>query len=279
MILCYFDGEFKDISEVHIPVTDLIVQRGIGVFDSMRTYNKAVFAMTYHINRLAKSAKLSGMVADDIIAQLPDIIREGLKNPALPQNVELMVKPYITAGDVNNRGIFPAPRFFVVFEEVHAISDEKRQNGVSLKPVYSKRQLPEIKSINYMTAYVSMSKAEDSDFESLYIFDGEIAEATSSSFFICKNGKLITAPLGKVLRSITRDVLFTVCAENGIEIEERSPMEEELKTADEAFIAASTKEVLGIVKVGDVIIGDGKVGPLTKRVHQLFLDNIYRWTE
>lgn len=279
MTLCYFNGEFKDINDCALPVTDLIVQRGCGVFDSMRTYNRKPFAMEYHLNRLAKSARLSGFQADDIIAKLPDIIHEGLNHPLISKDTEFTIRPYITAGDVNNRGIFPNPRFFVIFGEAHIIPKEVRENGVSLKPVYSKRQLPEVKSINYMTAYVSMSKAQDTDFESLYIYKGEIAEATSSSFFLVEDGKLITAPVGKVLRSITREVIFTVCKENGIVIEERSPREIELATADEAFIAASTKEILGIVKVGDVTIGNGKVGPLTRRIHQLFLDNISRWTD
>ena len=279
MILCYYNGEFKDIKECMIPATDLIVQRGCGVFDSMITYNRRVFAMDYHLKRLARSAKLSNMNADAIIAQLPDIIHEGIKSPLLPQDKELMIRPYITAGDVNKKGVFPNPRFFVIFEETHAVTPEMRTNGVSLKPVYAKRQMAEVKSINYMTAYVAMANSEATDFESLYILDGEIAEATSSSFFIVKDGKLITAPVGKVLRSVTREVVFTICQENGIEIEERSPREEELKTADEAFIAASSKEVLGIVKVGDVVIGNGKVGELTKRIHKLFLDNVYRWTE
>ncbi|MDO5563590.1 MAG: aminotransferase IV, partial [Synergistaceae bacterium] len=74
MYLCYHNGEFRPTKETFIPVTDLIIQRGVGVFDSIRTYGRSPFALADHINRLAGSAKMAGIAADDIIAKLPAII-------------------------------------------------------------------------------------------------------------------------------------------------------------------------------------------------------------
>ena len=110
-------------------------------------------------------------------------------------------------------------------------------------------------------------------------FTRKISEAMTSNFFLCKEGKFYTAPVGKVLKGVTRDIVLTVASENGIEIIERCPLESELAEADEAFTSSSIKEVLPIVRVGTHVIGNGKPGPLTLRLHKLFLDNIHRWLD
>jgi len=278
MSLCYYRGKFMPTEECSLPVTDLLIQRGIGVFDSIRTYGERPFAMPQHIERLAGSARRCGIEADHIIETLPDVIRQGLKHSLAPKG-DKVIKPYITGGTVNNRGHFPKPDFFVLFEEVHSLTEDEISNGVSLKPVYMERPYPEAKSTNYLFGYIPMSDAKASDFEALYIVNGEITESATSSFFLCKDGRVITAPVGRVLRGITREILLTLLRENGFTVEERCPLEKELADADEAFISGSVKEVLPIVRVGEQVIGRGTPGPATARIRHLFLSNIHRWLE
>jgi branched-subunit amino acid aminotransferase/4-amino-4-deoxychorismate lyase len=80
---------------------------------------------------------------------------------------------------------------------------------------------------------------------------------------------LIT-PKDHVLLGITRKVVVTLARNAGLEVEERDMTIEEMRNADEAFLTASFKEVVPVVKVDDQIIGDGKVGPVTKKVIDLF---------
>ncbi|HIT04233.1 MAG TPA: aminotransferase class IV family protein [Candidatus Caccocola faecipullorum] len=280
MVICYYNGKFAPMPECTLPMTDLAIQRGVGTFETIRIYNGVPFAMAQHLERLAGSTEGAGIKAGAIIAKLPEIIREGLARPEI-KGYDGVVKPYITGGDVNDKGTFPTPRFFVVFDEnIHKPTNEERKNGIALEPNHVARPYPLIKSTNYLFGFIPLSKASQTNFESLYITpEGEITEAMSSNFFLCKEGKLITAPVGRVLKGVTRDIVITLARENGFTVEERCPREEELAQADEAFITGTVKEVLPVVRVGSQKIGAGRPGPAVQRLQHIFLQNMPRWMD
>ncbi len=279
MALCYYNEKFSPVAECALPLTDMAIQRGVGAFESIRIYEGTPFAMTQHLERLAGSAAGSGIMAEPIIKRLPEIIREGI---ALPDNKNFdgLVKPYITGGDVNNKGSFPSPRFFVIFDGVHKPTDDEKRNGIALEPNHVARPFPLIKSTNYLFGLIPLSKAQKVNFETLYITpEGEITEAMSSNFFLCKGGKIITAPVGKVLKGVTRDIIITLARENGFQVEERCPLESELAEADEAFITGTVKEILPVVRVGTRQIGSGRPGPVAQNLQHIFLKNQHRWMD
>lgn len=280
MVICYYNGKFAPMPECALPMTDLAIQRGVGTFETIRIYDGVPFAMAQHLERLAGSTEGAGIKAGAIIAKLPEIIREGLARPEI-KGYDGVVKPYITGGDVNDKGTFPTPRFFVVFDEnIHKPTNEERKNGIALEPNRVARPYPLIKSTNYLFGFIPLSKASQTNFESLYITpEGEITEAMSSNFFLCKEGKLITAPVGRVLKGVTRDIVITLARENGFTVEERCPREEELSQADEAFITGTVKEVLPVVRVGSQKIGAGRPGPAVQRLQHIFLQNMPRWMD
>ena len=280
MVICYYNGKFAPMPECTLPMTDLAIQRGVGTFETIRIYDGVPFAMAQHLQRLAGSTEGAGIKAGAIIAKLPEIIREGLARPEI-KGYDGVVKPYITGGDVNDKGTFPTPRFFVVFDEnIHKPTNEERKNGIALEPNRVARPYPLIKSTNYLFGFIPLSKASQTNFESLYITpEGEITEAMSSNFFLCKEGKLITAPVGRVLKGVTRDIVITLARENGFTVEERCPREEELAQADEAFITGTVKEVLPVVRVGSQKIGAGRPGPAVQRLQHIFLQNMPRWMD
>ena len=280
MVICYYNGKFAPMPECTLPMTDLAIQRGVGTFETIRIYDGVPFAMAQHLERLTGSTEGAGIKAGAIIAKLPEIIREGLARPEI-KGYDGVVKPYITGGDVNDKGTFPTPRFFVVFDEnIHKPTNEERKNGIALEPNRVARPYPLIKSTNYLFGFIPLSKTSQTNFESLYITpEGEITEAMSSNFFLCKEGKLITAPVGRVLKGVTRDIVITLARENGFTVEERCPREEELAQADEAFITGTVKEVLPVVRVGSQKIGTGRPGPAVQRLQHIFLQNMPRWMD
>ena len=278
MSICYFNGKFAPVSECAIPVTDMSIQRGVGAFESIRVYEGRPFAMMPHLERLAGSAAGAGIEAADIISKLPELIKEGLKSEDTPKNG--LAKPYITGGDVNNKGHFPQPRFFIIFDEVHKPTIEEQRDGIALEPNRQNRPFPLIKSTNYLFGLIPLSKSTSGNFESLNITpEGEITEAMSSNFYICIDGKIVTAPVGKVLKGVTRDIILTLAKEANFKIEERCPLESELARADEAFITGSVKEVLPVVRVGEQKIGNGKPGPVAQHLQKLFISNMERWLD
>jgi len=276
MSICYYHGEYMPLDECRLPVTDLAVQRGIGCFESVRTYGDRIFAMKEHLERLAESVRKCRIEAGPILPQLPDIIRTGLRRMDSP-SCDRLIKPYITGGPVNDRGRFPQPDFFVTFENAHVLTKEEISSGVALAPNHVGRPCPEAKSTNYLLGYLPLAGTDESVFEALYIENGEVTESTASSFFLCREGKIITAPVGRVLRGITREIILTLAREAGFRIEERCPLESELADAQEAFVTGCVKEVLPVVRVGRYTIGNGKPGPVSQRIRHLFIANRERW--
>ena len=279
--LCCYEGKFMPVEECRIPVTDMLIQRGVGTFESIRIYNGRPFGLTPHLERFENSVKTAGIDASQTdIKKVEAIIREGLARDDCPK--EGMVKPYMTGGDVNSpKGHFPKPRFFVIFTPVAAAkTQDEIDNGIALLPNRMYRPNPLVKSINYLFGFIPLGQSDGSYFESVYVTpDGEFTEGMTSNFYAVKGNKIITAPVGKVLKGVTRGIVLTLARENGFEIEERCPRESELAEADEAFISGSIKEIVSVVRVGDTIIGNGKPSPVAKKLQQLYTENRSRWLE
>jgi branched-chain amino acid aminotransferase len=261
-------------------VTDLVIQRGVGVFDSVRIYDGKAFALTAHMKRLEKSARLARIDVGDgaVIEKMTEVVREGAKRPDCPDGGNCIAKAYITGGDVVEHGQFPKPRHFVIFESGGNISTDDYKNGVALQPTDEGRPCPLTKSINYLVGLIQGSGRDDI-YECLYCPDGKVTETLRSSFFICRDGKIITAPVGTVLEGVTRGIIIGLARENGFNVEERCPDVSELAKADEAFLTSSWREVLPVVRVGETAIGSGKPGPVAARLRQLFKANLDKWLD
>ena len=274
MSLCYMNGSFLPVGEASLPVSDHIILRGVGVFESICTFRKRPLMLTPHLKRLGRSAEKASIALPLSLDEIKGIVREGI----IRMDVECLVRPYITGGDVFREGHFPAPRLFILFEKVQKPAPEVYDRGVMLYPVEQGRSIPGVKSVDYMFSYSGKSRQKDA-YEILYAPEGEITEAAHSTFFLVLNGKLVTAPLNRVLKGTTRDIILQLAREKGVDVEERCPLLSEVPSASEAFITGSVKEIVPVVKIGEMTVGDGKPGQLTRMLHQTFLEEIVRWLE
>ena len=134
------------------------------------------------------------------------------------------------------------------------------------------RLVPGAKTTNYITAVrLAKEKKKAGAVEILFVDHGRVLECSTSNFFIVKDGKIFTA--GKdVLGGTMRNKVIELVRKDGFKIVEREIRVEELATADEAFLTATSKDVTPIVKIDKLKIYDGKVGPVTKRVMKLLAD-------
>ncbi|MDR2779587.1 MAG: aminotransferase class IV [Synergistaceae bacterium] len=280
MSICYINGEYLPTEKCSLPVTDLVIQRGVGVFDSIRIYGGKALAITAHIERLGESARIAGINVKDgeIIRDITRAVREGALRADCPDGGDCIAKAYITGGDLVTRGTFPNPRHFVIFESGPKVKPEEYQNGAALQPTAEGRPYPLVKSINYLVGLMQEAGREDV-LECLYCPGGKIMETLKSSFFICRDGRIITAPIGSVLGGVTRNIVLELAREDGFKIEERCPDISELKLADEAFLTSSWKEVLPVVRVGDTKIAGGKPGPVAAHLQKLYRANLDRWLD
>lgn len=277
MKLCYLDGKFLPFEEATIPVSDHIIQRGIGVFDLVRTYGRRPMMMTYHLERLSRSASALGIEEKLGLEAMKSILKQGIAR--MDGDGEVLVKFYITGGDRFVDGCrFPDPRYFVSFEDLVLPDKEKYEKGVRLFPLDRARALPEAKSIDYSAA-LAKNSVDPGALEVLYCLGGTISEAGHSTFFLIQDGKVITAPDEVVLAGTTRALILKILKENNIPLEKRSPSLDEIPSSQEAFISGSVKAIMPVVQIGTQTVGDGIPGPLTSRISELYRQNVHNWLE
>ena len=271
--LCFIDGKFVGPEEAVLPVSDLIIQRGVGVFEAFASFGGKSLMLTPHMERFIASAKSSGIENLPDVEYMKKVVREGIAKIGH----DVRIRTFLTGGDYfdTEKGCFPEPRFFVIFDDAGLISDEDREKGVKLHPVTFGRDNPDVKSVNYRATYKMPKEAYDI----LYCPGGEITECGHSNFFLVVNGKIITAPLSRVLKGTTRSAVIELAKKEGYIVEERCPLWSELTGASEAFITGSMKLVVPAVKIGGITVADGKMGKVTRRIFELYKKYMENWLE
>ena len=276
IFLSYFDGKFVGPEEAKLPVSDLIIQRGVGVFEALASINLRPLMLTPHMERFFNSAKSLKMVNLPDVELIKSVVREGIKKVGH----DVRIRTFLTGGDTFDKatGTFPSPRFFVLFEDAEFTTPEEFDKGKILEPIHNGRLEPSVKSTNYQTTFGIPEEAYDV----LYCPDGEVTEAGHANFFlVLKNNTIVTAPLSRVLKGTTRTAILELARKEGFNVEERCPLWTELVSpnATEAFVTGSIKMVVPIVKIGSTVIGNGKTGPVTRKLYELYMKNIEQWLE
>lgn len=266
-MIWFLNGRYFPHQKAKIPVNDLAVLRGYGVFDFLVTYNKRPFLLDDHLDRLFNSARQINLKIPYSKKQLKSFVLETISKNRGPS---FTVKIFVTGG-ISSSNIFPEGKSNV------AILVEKRtpypkscyQKGIKLKSFQYLRFAPGVKHINYLPAVVIGKKAHQKGFlEVLYIWQKQILECTRSNFYIIKNKTLIT-PKENILHGITKKVVLKL-AKKILKVAEKPIHIKSLKNADEALISASDKEIMPVVQIDNLKINQGKPGKYTKELIKVF---------
>lgn len=264
----YVNGKYLPASQSTLPLTDLGLVRGYGVFDFLRTYNRRPFHLMDHLERLRYSAVQIALELPLPLEEIAEIVHETLARNPLPEaNIRLIV----TGGPSSNYFTPDQPAGLIVMVTPVSVNpDHVYTAGVHLVTTPLTREFPTVKSLNYIGAILAMKKATAAGaIEALYLNpQGEISEGTRTNFFGVKDGRLITAGEG-VLEGITRKVILNL-ARGHFPIIEQPVTYKELSQVDEAFITSSTKEVMPVVRIDDITIGRGTAGPVSRRLQTMF---------
>jgi D-alanine transaminase len=134
----------------------------------------------------------------------------------------------------------------------------------------------DIKTVNLLAPVLGKQAAyEAGAFEAWMIEDGKVTEGTSSNAYIVKDGKIVTRGLSNnILAGCTRRSLFRLAKEHNVEIEERPFTADEAYDADEAFLTSASNFVMPVTEIDGKRIGGGQPGPLTRKLRQIFLEEI-----
>lgn len=263
---CYFNGTIIPVEQASIKITDLSLLRGYGLFDYFRTYNGIPFQWDWYWARFSRSAEVLRLPVAMTQAQTAEVLAELYRLAGQP---DIAYRFVLTGGYSPDSVSVIEPNFLIIAENLPKDNPEGRVRGIKVLPFEFVRDLPELKSTNYlhMIRLASEMKSQGAA-DLLYYKDGEVSELTRSNFFIFKGDTLIT-PDKNILHGITRRVVLEL-AEKDFKVEVRPLLAKELEEADEAFTTSTTKWVMPVVQIGRQIVGNGKPGERTLKLLEQF---------
>lgn len=264
----YVNGEFTPADRASLPVNDLGLLRGYGVFDVLRTYDGVPFRLRDHVERLKNSARQIDLKMPWSSEELEALAHETLAHNDFP-NANIR---YVVTGGPSSNFITPDgdPSLIIMVTPVPPVDERLYTEGCKVTTIYMVRERPTVKSIDYTSAIMAVEQAKRAGaLEAIYKNErNEITEGTRSNFFVIKGDQLITPP-HEVLEGVTRRVVLEL-APDLFTVLQRPLHYCELRYVDEAFITSTTKEIIPVVQVDDIVIGDGRPGPKTAQLHERF---------
>lgn len=263
----YINGEYIAADEACLPINDLGIVRGYGVFDFLRTYNGIPFKLREHVQRLQNSAKLIGLDLPWSRQEIEAIAQETFHRNHLPDaNIRIIATGGIATDFVTPSG---EPSLIVLVTPVTAYPAKYYTQGIKVITVQTQRLIPKAKSLNYISAIMALQQAKQVDaIEALYVNEHHVLEGTTTNFFVFRDHKLIT-PKENILHGITREIVLEL-AKNRYEIVEQPIYYSDLNRCDEAFITATNKEIMPIIQIDDLQISNAKPGENTQHLMHLF---------
>ncbi|NIJ51177.1 aminotransferase class IV [Dyadobacter arcticus] len=269
----YFNGDILPIDESIFKTNDLGLLRGYGLFDYFRTYNGVPFRWDDYWRRFENSARLLKLTLP-ISQQETEKVLADLH--AMSGEQEVAFRFVLTGGYAPDSVNVVQPNLLIRTEPLPQDNPAGRLKGIKVLPYEYVRDLPEIKSTNYVHMVLmadEMRRQQAADL--LFHKDGEVSELTRSNIFIFRGNKLITSDRN-VLNGITRKVILEL-AQAHFQIEVRPVLYKEVVTADEVFTTSTTKWVMPVVQIGDLPIQNGLAGTSTLFLRELFENLIADW--
>jgi D-alanine transaminase len=273
-MICFFDGQFLELSNIKVSPFDRGFLFADGVYESIRTYNGKLFRYEDHLNRLKRS--LNEIKIDlKKLNSLENIIYELIKKNEIKG--ETIVYLQITRGSAIPRTHhFPteqtSPTLFISVNEL-VENIEERENGVKVIFQEDIRWLRcDIKSTSLLPVVLANQKAKEGNaVEAIFVRDGLITEGTHTNFFAVKDETVFTAPKSRlILEGITRKVVLEFCEKFKIDYREEFINKDDLKNFNEFFITSTTKEITPVITIDYWTINKGEIGKITKSLQSVF---------
>ena len=273
------NGRITPECEAVISVFDHGFLYGEGIYETMRTYHQRPFLFDRHMRRLRRSAGMIDLGLPFSDEELERQIRS--TQDAAKLDGEAYIRVLVTRGIgelTYDLKATPNPSIVIIIKPQIDPAAEVYDKGVRVVIVDIVRNHPStvnpmIKSNNLMNSALAMQQALRSNaFEGVMRnYKGELTECTTANLFIVKNGIALTPPLeAGLLPGITREFLFDVGKDAGVEVADKVLGDEDLFRADEAFLTSTTRELVPIVTVNDRSIGNGRPGPVTWKLLNAF---------
>jgi branched-chain amino acid aminotransferase len=274
----WLDGQYYEKNDAKISVFDHGLLYGDGVFEGIRAYNKKVFRLRQHVDRLYASAHAILMAIPMTPEAMGAMVEDCVKVNGL---TDAYIRLVVTRG-FGDLGLdprkCPKPTIFCIADTIMLWPTETYERGLSMvtvpTPVNQPHNLsPQIKSLNYLAHIMAKVEAINSGADEALMLEpsGHVAEGSGQNLF-CVNGRTLRTPatFAGILRGVTRGAVIESAHAAGLEVMETMLTRYDLYTADEVFLTGTAAEIVGVAKLDGRVIGSGSVGPVTKDLSARF---------
>lgn len=270
-IVANWNGQIMPLADVKVPVLDRGYLFGEGIYEVIRVYGGKVWRGSDHYERLASG--LAELKIDFAAEEIPHRVSETLKQSGLR---EALVYVQITRqnSERHHYALPPATANCLIY--IQPFDDpykNQRESGVAVITFPDIRwRRNDIKATSLVANCMAAQAAHaHGAFEAMLVRDGLVTEGSHSSIFAVRDGHLIVPPSSNsVLPGITKRQVLELCSKRNIPVAENQLLLSDLPTVDELFLTATPEEIIGIVKVDDHQISQGKPGPITRQLHAEF---------
>jgi branched-chain amino acid aminotransferase len=275
----YIDGKFYEKENAKISVFDHGLLYGDGVFEGIRSYERRVFKLKEHIDRLFESSQ-------SIMLKIPltreQMIKAVLQTVKANKLDNAYIRLVVTRGEgdlgLDPNKCYKGATIIIIADKIALYPEKLYREGLSIVTVPTVRNLPEalnpqIKSLNYLNNILAKIEAANSGSDEAIMLDslGYVAECTGDNIFVVKAGHFYTPPqcMG-TLRGITRDAVLEITRKAKLPAHEHVITRHEVYISDECFLTGTAAEIIPVVKVDGRVIGAGKPGKFTLALMKKF---------
>jgi len=270
----FLNDKVIESDKARISVKDSGLLYGVGLFETMRSCNGVVFSLADHLDRLFFSAQSLCININYTKEQITDAIYETLRANDLS---DARLRLTLTGGTMNEEETERRNTLLITATQSSPYPETYYQNGATVV-LSSFKQNPSDpvsghKSINYLPRMLALDMArQKSAAEALWFtIDNRLAEGCISNVFLVKSSVVYTPPVETpVLAGVARKAVCQIALNNSIKLTEKNLFVSDLLEADEIFLTNVIMQILPVTRVEAHVVGDGKVGAITKKLAGLF---------
>ncbi len=265
---CYFNGEIIPVSDARIGLDDLALVRGFGIFDFFIFERFQPRFLDEYLDRFFRSANYLGLQSPASKGELRLAIHELI---AANEQADGCIRLVLTGGYAKD-GFTPGKgNLFVLQMAMYGPPTEQYEHGAKLATYQHQRELPNVKSINYLSGIYLLPWLKERDAHYVLYHDGKyLRESDRSNFFMVTQDDVLVTPKEKILEGITRKKVLEQALKAGRKVEVREVLLTELKDAKEAFLTNTTKGALPVCMIDGQAVGNGKPGPVAKAMQEAY---------
>ena len=283
----WMDGEMVPWREAKIHVLTHTLHYGLGVFEGLRAYKTArgaaIFRLQAHTDRLFRSAHILDMAIPYDRATVNEVCQAVIRENKLTEGGYIRPMCFYGSEGMGIRADNLKVHMMVAAWQWPAyLGDEGLEKGIRVRVSsyarhYVNSTMCKAKANgNYINSTIALHEAVRDGYDEALLLDpdGYVAEGTGENLFLVRNGVLYTPALTSALEGITRDTIMQFIRDLGWTVVEKNITRDEVYVADEAFFTGTAAEVTPIRELDGRRIGDGRRGPVTATLQQLYFDQV-----